>query len=249
MLAFALLAVTFGGELQPIDFGKVARSLRLEPDYVSAPAYGLFLFGAHADKRVWAALDRSTPDAMTHDVLYLDVDADGILGEEGERFEGEMEIDGREVTFDIGDFVDPGGGGPDRAQGSTKVTHTNFRITWSEDRVYFSMKWRGENVTMGAFGSDPSTSARFDYTRENAPIFVPGYDRPFEFKQGRSGALQRGESQPFYVLVGNRGDRAETFSCVSDRFLPKGEYILATLIYADEDGNEHRIPSKLEGRC
>ena len=51
------------------------------------------------------------------------------------------------------------------------------------------------------------------------------------------------------MFVGNRGNRTGTFACVDDEFLPKGEYVVATLIYKDEQGKEKRYRAKLTSRC
>ena len=103
--------------------------------------------------------------------------------------------------------------------------------------------------TRGAYGPTPEDYGNFGRTLKAAPILVPGYDLPFQFEHWMSGTLQRGRSKDFKVFVGNRGSAKGQFSTVDDKFLPKREYVLATLIYTDTSGREQRYEAKLEERC
>ncbi|MEM1452188.1 MAG: hypothetical protein AAGI22_23985 [Planctomycetota bacterium] len=245
MLAFALTAtLSLPAPLEApkvLDFDEVPRAVKSEPAYTGEPRYGLFLFGEHADRRVWAVLDQSDPKSDVYDVLYLDRNANGVVGEEDERIEGE-EIEwhsGEARKFAIGNFVQPG----------TKRIHTDFEITWTEASVRFKMKWDGEEVTMGGYGPTRDTYASFGESRDDATIYVPGYDRPLEFEHWMCGTLDIGSSKSFKVFVGARGSKRGAFSCGKQTLLPEGEYVLATLIYTDTAGKEQRIRAKLRERC
>ena len=245
MLAFALTAtLSLPAPLDApkvLDFDEVPRAVKSEPAYIGEPRYGLFLFGEHGDRRVWAVLDQSDPKSDVYDVLYLDRNANGVLGEEGERFEGEETQRGRGAArkFTIGDFVQPG----------TKRTHTDFEITWTEASVRFVMKWDGDEVTMGGYGPTRDTYASFGTSRDDAPIYVPGYDRPLEFEHWMCGTRKIGGLESFKVFVGARGSKRGAFSCGKQTLLPEGEYVLATLIYTDTNGDEQRVEAKLRERC
>ena len=237
MLALAIALLPLGDKTQAIDFDKVSRALSSEPTYVVEPHYGMFLFGPASDVRVWAVLDKSSKQAGAYDVLYLDRDADGVLGEEGERLTAKVEKGN--ALFEIGDFTQPG----------TDTVHTEFTLTWTEQSVRFRMLWRGQTLSMGGFGPYRETYASFGKSRKKATIYVPGYDRPLEFEHWMSDKMIAGERKSFKVFVGARGSRTGAFSCGDDKFLPKGEHVVATLIYTDEEGDQQRVRTKLAERC
>ncbi len=223
-------------EPRPIDFGAVDRSIAKTPKLTANARYGLFLFGADGEKRVFAILDTTTPEASArYDLLYLDRNANGDLTEDGET----IRVSGKDGVFKVGDFTDPG----------TGAVHKDFTITWTEDSVRFRMQWRGQKVTFGGYGPTRETYAKFAPTAAKAPVFVPGWDRPLEFEHWMSGTLKRGESTDFKVFVGNRGDRAGAFSAVDDKFLPTGIAPEATLIWRDAAGKEQRTKYTLPERC
>jgi hypothetical protein len=223
----------------PIDFAKVDRTVGKTPPLTKHARYGLFLFGANGEKRVWAILDRTADAAGARfDVLYLDRDADGDLAEPGETIR-DAGAEGDGEKFVVGDFVDP----------ATGARHTAFTITWTEASVRFRMQWRGEKVTFGGYGPSRDTYAKFASEPANAPVYVPGHDRPFEFEHWLSGELARGSSTDFKVFVGNRGDRRGAFSAVDDEFLPADEAPVATLLWTDRDGKRRETPFRLPERC
>ena len=226
---------------RPIEFAEVPRKVSALPEFGSEqPRFGLFLFGLNGETRVWAALDEGNPGDGFYDVLYLDRDADGNLAEErpiaGVR---RPQTESHSVDFQIGDFAVPG----------CEDVHRDFRLTYHDFRVSFKMKWKGEKITMGLYGPDSESYGAFATTLEDAPVFVPGYDRPFTFEHWYSGTLSRTSATEFKVFIGNRGSRTGAFCCVDDSFLPVGEYPVATLIYHDQTGKEHRHRVKLTERC
>ncbi len=239
-------APTHGAGAAPIDFAAVPRKIAREPAYAGAPAYGCFLFGLNGETRMWAVLERSKPELVVPDVLHLDRDADGDLTEAGERFQ--VAVDGGRTEVS-GEIVEPAAV---FAVGVIEVggqKHTDFRLTVYPKRVGWRMRWRGEQVTMGGYAPELSEYAHFAPTPAAAPIYVPGYDRPFEFERWIREPLARGESKYFKVFVGNRGSQQGTFSCVDDKFLPPGEFVVATLICRVEGGKEERVRNELAERC
>lgn len=232
-------------EPKAIDFSKVPRVIKREPTYVSEPRYGLFLFGESAEQQVWAVLDKSRADGDVYDVLYLDRDADGVLGETGERITAEVE--NQRAVFVVGDLVHP-----KRASDAgldTDRVHTGFKITWMKASVRFQMMWDGETKTMGGYGPTRDTYASFGESAEDATVYVPGYDRPLEFEHWMCGTLEIGKASDFKVFVGARGSLQGAFSCGDQKLLPEDEYVLATLIYTNEDDEEKRVQCKLRERC
>ena len=220
----------------PIDFSKVDRTPPRLPA-VATPAYGLFLFGDRGETRVWAVIARSEEGLKRPDVLLVDLDADGDLTEPNERFRGVASESS--VVFTVGDFTPPG----------SDVTHTDWKITDYGDFAMFSMNWRGEERTAGGYAPARKQYLGFSKRPEGAPVYVPGHDLPFQFERWMTDALRIGGTTDFKVFVGNRGSVTGAFSAMHQDFLPKDEYVLATLIYTDENGKQQRYASKLRERC
>lgn len=230
---------------RPIAFAEVDRDIGKLPELVAAePLYGMFLFGHNGEHRVWAVLDKSTVELDHYDVLYIDRNADGDLTARGERIAAELRRTGAKrenvhARFAIGDFRDPG----------SKAVHEQFELSWRKDSVRFKMLWRGDKVTMGSYGPTRDTYQNFRSSPATAPIFVPGYDRPFEFQHWMCDRLPRGGATDFKVFVGNRGDRTGAFACVDQDFLTEHEYVQATLLYRDTDDEQQSLLVKLTRRC
>lgn len=211
---------------EPIDFKKVDRTLKKLPQLTSEkPLYGLFLLG-DGRTRVWAVLDGSA--------LYFDRNADGDLTAKDERIEGN-----EAGVFSIGDFREPG----------SEVVHKAFTIQRAKGTLFYRLKWAGEADLSGPHGPTLEEGADFGASPKEAPIFVLGIERPFEFEHWMSGTLRRGESTDFKVFVGNRGDRKGAFTCVDDTFLPKCERVLVQLLCRDAAGKEQRLTAELAERC
>jgi hypothetical protein len=227
----------------PIDFATVPRTIGKLPDFqAEKPLYGLFLFGAKGETRVWAVLDKSRADAPAYDVLHLDVNANGDLTDAGERFTRKGTV-GAESVFTIGRFVQPG------TPAEAPRVHTDFSITWTSSRVSYRMNWNGGPVTMGCYGPDGESYGNFTADPKTAPILVPGHDLPFQFETWMSGDLARGRENSFKVFVGNRGSVKGAFTTVDDKFLKPDEFVIATLIYKDQTGKEKNVRYELRERC
>lgn len=234
---------------QPIDFAKVDRTPPKLPDAKATRQYGIYLFGRNGEHRVWAVLEGATKEHGPM-ALYFDRDGDGDLTEPGEKFEprqpdkaglhgGERQAPAN-VVFALGDYRPPGG----------DAVHKDFTITWTaKTGVRFRMLWRGSKVSFGGYGPSHDTYAPFTDKPQEAPVFVPGWDRPFAFERWIAEPLQRGGEDDFKVFVGNRGDRTGAFSAVDDEFLPKGEYAVATLHYTGADGEPATARFELKERC
>ncbi len=226
-----------------IDFAKVDRTIGKLPKLsAQRPLYGLLLFGLNGQHRVWAVLDKTKAESEQYDVLYLDRNADGDLTAEDERIVAAKESTyaGKKATcFEVGDFRDPASG----------AVHKEFKVTSAADSVRIKVKWRGDKVTMGVFGPEHETYQHFAESPRQAPILVPGYDRPFQFQHWMCDTLKRGQKNDFKVFMGNRGDRVGTFLCVDQRFLEESEHVQATLVYTDTAGKQQSYRAKLMERC
>ena len=227
-----------------VDFAKVDRRIARLPGFIAEKQlYGLLVFGPDGGTRVWAVLDKSKRDLPTYDVLYLDLNCDGDLTNAGERFLGKPDQysqPGHErIAFAVGQFKEPG----------TDRTHSDFKITWTAPRVAYTMKWLGGEVTMGPYPTDSDRYLNFSHSPETAPVFAPGNDGPFRFQHWLSGTLKRGGETDFKVFMGNPGSVPGGFSCVDDKFLPSGDYVVATVIYKDTAGRGRSERFDLKSRC
>jgi hypothetical protein len=231
-------------EPKPIDFTKVDRTAKKLPKLSDEALYGIYLFGNDGETRVLAVLDKSAPRLEAPDVLWLDKNANGDLTEPGERITGgEPKLQGIYAGgrhFEIGAFRPPRGA----------AEHADWSLDWTKEAgVRFKMKWRGEKVTMGGYGPRREDYAGFSKSLETAPVFVPGWDRPFQFERWLEMPLLRGQDVDFKVFVGNCGDRRGTFSTVDDKFVPIEDSPIATLLYVTADGKQAQARTVLKLRC
>jgi hypothetical protein len=232
---------------QPIDFQKVDRTPPKLPASDAPRLYGIYLFGLQGEHRVWAVLEGATTKEHGPKVLYFDLDGNGDLTAPGERFEGKpagKASSGKpgpaDVKFALGSYQPPG----------SDATHEDFTITWTAALgVRFKTIWRGSQVSFGGYGPSHDQYVAFADSPQQAPVFVPGWDRPFEFERWIAEPLKRGGSTDFRVFVGNRGDRVGAFAAVDDKFLPADEFAVATLHYRDQDGKPQTERFELKQRC
>lgn len=222
------LGGALSGKPKPIDFAKVDRTIRKLPE-LKSPLYCLFLFGPDGETRVWAVLDSSAEAAKSRvrDILYLDRNADGDLTGGDERIAANPKCG----MFDIPDFREPG----------TDVVHTGFGMTCSGDLVSYHIRWAGETAITG--------SCAFAASPREAPIFVPGTERPFDFAWAGE-TLKRGKENDVRIRIGSRGDRDAAFSWLMDeKFLPEGERVLVQLVCKDAAGAERKLTADLKERA
>jgi hypothetical protein len=223
------------------DLSKVDRRIVKEPVYqCKAPLYGLYVFGPEAKTRVWAIFDKSKPEAGPYDILYFDRNADGDLTASDKRISGM--VNGGQVTFNIGAFTDP----------VTKQQHTDMSITrhgGPHPMVMLRMKWCDKVRIQGGYAPDAGPYTQFASSPAEAPVLWPAADGPLSFQFWQFKHLTIGEADDVRVFLGHQGQGRNTFCAVPDTFLPVKVPVLATLLYKDKDGKEHRAQSELHERC
>jgi hypothetical protein len=169
--------------------------------------------------------DTSEKGSKHHNVLYLDRNADGDLTGKDERIVPNPKCG----MFETGDLREPG----------TDVVH-GFDIRCARGLVSYQIRWAGETLITGSCAFAPSP--------KEAPIFVPGTERPFDFSWAGE-KLKRGTND-VRVRIGSRGDRDAAFSWVMDeRFLPEGERVLVQLVCKDAAGAERKLAAELKERA
>jgi hypothetical protein len=223
------------------DLTKIDRRIAKEPKYIAKqPLYGLYVFGPEAKTRVWAVLDKSKADAAAYDVLYFDRNANGDLTAPEDRIVGQG--NGGGVTFDIGSLTDK----------ATGDTHTEIKIsrrTENDGTMFLSMKWKGKHDVWGGYAPVPGPYTVFATSAKEAPILWPGADGPLTFQPWMWEKIPIGGQQDLRVFLGHAGVGKNTFCGLSQSFLPAGGKVLATLIYTDREGKEHRVAHELTDRC
>jgi len=208
------------------------------------PLYGVFVFGTNTSHPVWAVFDKSTAKASRFDVLYLDLNADGDLTQPDERFVTKTRIipssaEDTPIVFEFPRIKEPGSG----------REHTDFKVTWRPTRVSANVKWLGGKQMNAGYGTELSNYGNFANSPDQAPVYVLGHELPFRFQHWMSASLSRGSENDFKVFMGNAGEGQGAFCAVDDKFLPPGDYVVATLIYRDQSGAEKQERFDLKERC
>lgn len=223
-----------------VDLNKVVKQIGKEPNYTSKkPLYALAVFGAEAKTSVWMVLDKTKADAASHDVLYIDLNANGDLTDAGERIVDKKAKNGSS-HFDIPNFTDPNGG----------ATHTEINLGLWKGAGRLRLAWRGKNGFSGGYPvASRGGATPFGTTVKEAPVLWFNGDGPFRFQPWNGDKLTIGAADEFNVFVGQKGIGKNSFSSFSRHALPADDVVQATLIYQDHNGKEQRVIAKLKGRC
>jgi len=250
-----LLALAFAATLAAaddfaeVDYGQIDRSIAKEPAYISTPRYALFLLDPAGRFRVWAVADKSK-DAKYPDILYMDLDGDGDLTEEGERFEGradpKLAAAGMEMTIRVGDIAVPG----------TKIVHTKFLVSTSpkEGRkgFWFRMMWDGKTEVSGGYAPVGIDTTEWAASAAAAPILRPTPLGPLSFAIWGSHTceLKIGGDTHISLVAGSLGSGPDTLGALDENFLDLGkDEIKVTVIAKDMDGGEVKTTSRIKGHC
>jgi hypothetical protein len=237
LVAGLLLGVPPAHAAEMPDLAKLVRPPRKEPAYNSKrPLYGLAAFGPKAQKAIWLVLDKSKPDGARYDVLYIDLNGDGDLTGAGERLTA-----GADGRFRLAEFTDP----------ALDVKHKDFTLrAIGKDDVMLSVCWRGKFRFGGGYPEDPENNyLRFAPRAAEAPVLWVYGDGPFRFQRWYGGKLTIGQANDFKVFLGQPGRGKSAFCAAQEHFLPKGEWVRATLVYRDGRGKEKRLVCELRERC
>lgn len=242
-MPLALLGFLLVAGFQEFDVSKVDRKILSEPAYVAAPRYALLLLGGEGKTRVWIALDKSKAELPYYDVVYLDRDADGRLGEEGEKRVGTRNENNYVIsTFEKLEFADAGLKLEDFQVYSQFARRKNPTV-WIKGRV------NGKVTLYGGYGSGGGITEGAG-TPEKAPVLRLDPFGTLEFHHAHPGELKRGEPYEVMLYVGTRGSGPATFLAVDEHFLDPGkDRIFATLIARDSRGEEIRERVQLKEHC
>jgi hypothetical protein len=227
---------------EPFDYSKVDRKIASEPKYAAAPRYALLLVGTEGKTRLWMAMDKSKADADQYDVLYLDRDGDGNLGEDGERVAAPVNERGG-IDFRLGKVEIP----------EAKVLLENLQVTSypheKKQLMFFSFKMDGKVTMYGAYGPN-GTYLHFAESRDKAPILHAAPSGTLSFLHMGPEEMKIGDEDTVMLYVGARGSGPATFLAVDEHFLDLDkDKIFVTLVARDAKGKEIRQRTQLKEHC
>jgi hypothetical protein len=176
--------------------------------------------------------------------MYFDRNANGDLTDAEDLVRGEFydtAIGKPKVYFDIQAFKDP----------KTGHTHTeaNFEIDVTNNVMTFWCKWRDLYQVQSGFGRNFIKETQLSDQPSSAPIFWPGAEQPIGFNPWCLDKLVIGRKSRIAVLLGHHGHGANSFSALSQYFLPIGVPVIATLNYRDSQNFEKNLTWRLNQRC
>ena len=239
------LSVIAAGTCQAaeLDLTKIERNIGQQPQYVAQePLFGLLVLGPKGQTRIWMAVDRSEPEGKHYDVAYVDLNANGKLTDEGERFEVKPNPAG-ESQFIF----------PDLADAATGQTHTQFKLTISEPRrrVHLvTLMWNGKSKMSGGYPENPDGGyLQLANSPQEAPILWANGDGPFRFQFWYPEKLVIGRPTDVKVFIGLPGIGRNSFWAFSQHVLPANCNVRATLIYEDTSGKRQELLQELKERC
>jgi hypothetical protein len=223
------------------DYSKVDRKIASRPKFVAEARYALLLLG-DGKTRIWMAWDKTGAEASHHNVLYFDLDADGNLGEEGEKFVAK-EAEGQGLKVEIGKVEIKG----------TKIVLDDVKImSYTREKPPFTIVWfrmNGKVTVYGGYGPK-GTYLQFGESPEKAPILHADPWGTLSFFHAGPDEMNIGGSDTFMIYVGARGSGSATFMAVDESFLDlEKDKIFATVIAKDRQGNELRKRDQLKEHC
>jgi hypothetical protein len=233
MIALALVVALLSRQ-DGFDFSRVDRTIKSEPKYDNTPKYALLLLGSEGKVRLWMALDKVVGD----DVVYIDRDGDGQLGEDGERFVAAKD-EWNNVVARIGKIEFP----------AEKLTLEDVRVQTQSPHVArpsldVSFRLNGK-VSVYA-----GQSAEWAAAPEKAPILHADPFGLLSFLYTGEKEMALGEEGKVTLNVGTPGWGPSTFSVVDESFLDlEKDKLLATIIAKDANGKEVKERFRLKEHC
>lgn len=232
----------------------IPTTVRVEPKYdCDLPLYAQVVFGENNEKPMWIVLDKSESESEKYDKLFVDLNSNGDLTEPGESFD----LTNGPGTIDLPDL---------EISESSSFSKISIRIDDSEQaECMVKAVWNDSNASPKQDGQShmdgeiqfgggyPETSKNgymiFGKSVQSAPVVCFRGSAPFEFQPWYPESLLIGSGTDFKVFMGHKGRGNNSFCSTLGYILPAEEAVLATLNYADEDGNKKRADVKLKERC
>ena len=220
------------------DYSRVDRKIAGQPKYAAWPRYALLLLGSEKQTRIWMALDKSKAAGAAYDVLYIDRDADGILGEAGERVTGVADDEGG-VDFSVGKLELP----------ASKLVLEDFEISHRPPETIFMFKLNDKVKIYGVYGP-AGVFFQFGDSPEKAPVLHVDPWGTWTFFLAGPDEMKIGQEENVMFYAGHRGSGPATFMALDEHFLDLDkDRIFVTLIAKDAQGKELRERAQLKEHC
>ncbi len=233
-----------------IKYSKIKAELKMTKNlsFSKEALYHLALFGKKAEYKMWFILDKSDLNSPVYDLAYCDMDCDGLVGEEGEKFKFNQTSMGN--NFTMKDWLNP----------STQEK--------SDIRLYKTKTLDGKslpmaNIMIPILGEYTSCDLISKSSPEEASKVWIGYEKELyvmdDNTQNLENIFYRGDGQiknhprkiPLHKQTFNVGYPGTNGSkwVIGETSLPKGEYLKATIDYKTKSGKKKSSFSKLSERC
>lgn len=211
--------------------------------------YGLLVLGKKAEYSMWVVFDCKKPK----NVVYIDNDCDGIVGEEGEMLEM-TDDNGYYETHILKEWNNP----------ETKELTQMKAILWKgnkekkvESHVQLMFDVQGVNTVSSLVCSKKIAEAgkmRVGFNQELSllPDDIMGrkFEPLFYYEEGRVHNSPKNTRVKNYRAynIATKGTNGSYWSlCYT--YLPEEEGLVAKVVYKDKDGQNKTYKSKLNKRC
>ncbi len=248
MRVLACLLALFAGPLLAQD--QAPRAPLKEPVYVGQPLYCLFELAPEGKGRTWAVLDRSKKDLAYHDVLYFDLDGDGDLCDENEKFTTTWNEKGAKAGVAVSLRI------PRIAVPGTELVHTDLLISTvrkpGRKGIWFRMKWQGKTEVSGGYGDFGSDVTIWREKPEDAPIIRPNPQGVLSFATWGDDDVSISIARRGHVnvIIGHPGRGPDSLAIVDENFIDlEKEALYVTIIGRDAAGKEVRQRTRITEHC
>ncbi|MDD4108035.1 MAG: protein-disulfide reductase DsbD family protein [Prolixibacteraceae bacterium] len=240
-----------------IDYSKICPEFKkVENLIVSEKAFfGLLLFDNDAKVKMWVMVDKSSPDITEYDRLYVDLDYDGIVGEDGERINEFDKIENIGRKFVLKNWENPA---------NKEISDIEFFTLRLPNKITnevshslsVNIKIRGYN-TICYFSVSPNTpeTARKIWVGFEKPLVVRNNNYNFNtyFYKGE-GEVQGGLSGSYYcnqrkLMLAYPGNDSLTYWSLPNTYLDTNETLLTEIEYTTLQGDKKTLRGKLDHRC
>lgn len=241
-LAIVVLAVLLFQDPAAFDYATVDRKIAKQPSYVGKPQYALLLVGSDAKHHVWMALDRSEKEQAHPNVLYIDRDADGTLGEEGERIVATSD-DGEKRVWKVGKLE----------LKDAKILLEDFELAMHPGQrpamTLLTFRMNDKVDLSGVYGPN-NTFLEFADSPEKAPVLHADPWGPLAFYHAGPDEMRIGRDEIVMLYVGPKGSGPATFLAVDEDFLDlEKDKLFVTLTAKDSKGKEIVSRAQLKEHC
>jgi hypothetical protein len=208
--------------------------LAVQPEYQSTPRYCLIAIGPNREKTMWTVIDGLR--------LFIDLNANGDLTDDGEPIAGEVEMSFQGTTY-VNFFI----GALD--YGSIVHTDTNLRAAITDEDVRASINLFLDGFTGSANNSHLLTlemnpePAKASLVHFGGPISMGLYEEPQ--------SVVAGDEIKFYGLVGTPGIGPGTLTALAHADIPADIHPKVVFLFPNKDAGQPdiEVTAYLKERC